>query len=124
MKFGKSHAVGVAVAGIAAVLATTSPATATVSSSDSPLLSTSRGNARFYNVGDKVTVCDTLADGHAADATLFDDRGYYLLGVRAASLGECNTASVNIPEGTSVRLTLSFNNTDDYIAGPEGWGVA
>lgn len=125
MKFGKSHVVGVAALAIAASLTASTPATA-ATSKDSPLLSTERGNARFYHDGDKLVVCDTLADGRAAKAWVTDAATHLTyITATAPSLGECSTASVNIPEGTTVKIDLDFvNSTDPVIQGPSGEGVA
>lgn len=117
---------------VAATVATAIPAPA-VTSVDSPLLATSRGNARFYANGDKIVVCDAKTDGYtplaqawyfggsASDSTKFAS----VKAPSSTASNPCTTYSKNIPEGRTVKITLDFVAPGkDTILGDAGWGIS
>ena len=132
MRLGKTYAAGAAALGITAVLASAAPALA-AAGKNSPLLSTSRGNARFYANGDKVIVCDGKTDGYQpiarADYAVTGGGYQEFADVRAPSSTAddfCRSFSKNIPEGRKVYIHLEFWNpkTNEFIDGPSGYGVS
>lgn len=123
----RTIAAGAAGLAVAATLAGTTPALA-ATSKDSPLVATSRGNARFYNVGDKFHVCDAKKDGYTAEVNAYtnDAYGQHFVGsAHTHGVTTCATLTKSsIPEGTKVTLYLEFVGPFDFIDGGSASGVA
>jgi hypothetical protein len=59
------------------------------------------GSASFVASGDRLTVCDTVADGYSVSVTVYDESagGKKIYTVKAAGKGKCTPGTKNLTEG-------------------------
>lgn len=128
MTISRIGAAGAAALGIAAILASATPAMA-ATSKNSPMISTSRGNAKFYHKGDKVVVCDAKKDGYwphiAVEVFDSDGQAQVIAGhdMRRGA-GKCATYQKNIREGRTVQIALTMLSKSTHTPLQYARGVA
>lgn len=72
-------------------------------------ISTARGMAHFYNIGETIEARDFKKDGYGVRAHLFWEGGNHA-SVWAGGKGEVVTKDISIPEGTTVSLQLCYTD--------------
>lgn len=72
-------------------------------------ISTARGMAHFYNIGETIEARDFAKDGYGIRAHLFWAGGNHA-SVWAGGKGEVKTKDISVPEGTTVYLQLCYTD--------------